>query len=191
VRPAPMQNSFVYPPTPRHNQPPTAQTNTTNATGGKERILSDGAARDKFLAILDLHLLPPLPQTRAVWTTPFFQPGTQLPARAGVVEVVAVDGDSIGLKSAGATAQITRRDIYACKVRLRVGCLGGGCAWRVMGVACSLLVAACSYLSSPQASHPFSNATTSEAHQTTTIHPHRYTQGFINVLNGFLLPSAS
>lgn len=95
--------------------------------GGKERILSDAATRDKLAAIVEVHWLPPLPESRAVWTTPFMLPGTKLPglnAPAGsgglvTVRSVASDG-AIELESAGgATARIRGggdgRDLYACK----------------------------------------------------------------------------
>jgi hypothetical protein len=88
--------------------------------------------RGKLAAIVDLHVLPPLNATRAVWTVPFFAPGTKLPSLAGpeVVEVAEDGGGGGGIKirAPGSTAGVRdgQRDIYACKVgRDRAG--GPGC----------------------------------------------------------------
>ncbi|GBF96782.1 hypothetical protein Rsub_09638 [Raphidocelis subcapitata] len=88
--------------------------------GGKERILSDPGVRDKLGAIMDLHQLPPLNSTRAVWTSPFLLPGARPASLAGpgLLEVSGVDAGTgaIAIRSPGSTAKIgSRRDVYACK----------------------------------------------------------------------------
>lgn len=107
--------------------------------GGKERITSDAAAAARLAEILSLHWLPPLNDTRAVWTSPFMRPGARMPtlrADGAAVEVVAPAGGApageIVLRAvaggsdaaaadgsviAGNTARVVegQRDLYACK----------------------------------------------------------------------------
>jgi hypothetical protein len=70
---------------------------------------------------MDLHQLPPLNETRAVWTAPFLAPGARPATLAGpgLLEVSGVDPGTgeISVRSPGSTAKIgPRRDMYACKV---------------------------------------------------------------------------
>lgn len=64
-------------------------------------------------------MLPPLPSSRAVWTAPFFTPGTRLPSVASPDALVVGDngggGGDVSIVSPGSTAKIRARDVYACK----------------------------------------------------------------------------
>lgn len=96
--------------------------------------MSDKGIRDKLGAIMDLHVLPDLPDSRAVWTTPFFLNGTRLASvgvqpGAEILETARSDNGDIEIRSPGSSAKITQRDIYACKVRAREGAL----AWKGRG----------------------------------------------------------
>jgi hypothetical protein len=98
--------------------PKQIDSNPTEPPGGKDRIQSDTGARDRLAAVLDLHVLPALPDTRAVWTTPFFATGARLPtaARGAALEVVGSGDGGIVVKGPGGkTATVTKKDVYACK----------------------------------------------------------------------------
>lgn len=72
------------------------------------------------------HVVQPLPGFEA-WTTPFFTAGTKLTtfAKNQTVEVVGGgDGGSIKIKGAGGSADIQKKDMYACKVRVTISSLG-------------------------------------------------------------------
>lgn len=85
--------------------------------GGKDRILSDDGVRGKLATIMAYHAVKPVPGYEA-WTTPFLLPGTQLQTfkDGATLEVVeGGDGGNIKVQGAGSSAEITQKDIYACK----------------------------------------------------------------------------
>ena len=83
----------------------------------REAVEADASAKAYVAELARAHLLPPLPDTRAVWTTPFFLPGTEAATLQGrKVRVAARDGDTPTLAGAsGAQARVTKADVYACK----------------------------------------------------------------------------
>jgi hypothetical protein len=128
----------AHPSTPPHATPPLPLYG-----GGKQRIESDAGVRGKLASIMDLHVLPPLNDTRAVWTTPFFAPGAALPTAAGpgAPLVVAEGGGGGGIKlqapGSSATVRDGQKDIYACKVRPslsgQAGCMPSVCLYQIKG----------------------------------------------------------
>lgn len=74
--------------------------------------------------IMSYHVVQPLPGYEA-WTTPFLTPGTKLTTLNNqTLEVVGGgDGGSIKIQGAGSSADIQKKDLYACKVSEAGGCL--------------------------------------------------------------------
>lgn len=69
--------------------------------------------------IMLLHILPPVPDILATWTTPFFEKGTKVSTLDPNIDLTVSDTSNgvITLSSPGATARIQKADLYACKVR--------------------------------------------------------------------------
>ncbi|KAI8476263.1 MAG: hypothetical protein J3K34DRAFT_401723 [Monoraphidium minutum] len=94
-----------------------AMSDLFNRLGGKPRILSDQGVRDKLGSIMDAHVLPALPESRAVWTAPFMLPGARLQSLGPELAVGPPDPAMGGIVIAapGSSARIQQRDLYACK----------------------------------------------------------------------------
>lgn len=85
--------------------------------GGKEKIDSDSAIKGKLANIMSYHAIQPLPYYEA-WTTPFLNPGTKLTSFGNhTLEVTSGgDGGNVKIQGAGSSAEIQKKDLYACKV---------------------------------------------------------------------------
>jgi hypothetical protein len=85
--------------------------------GGKRRIEAEEGVRAKLANIMSYHVVRPVPGYEA-FTTPFMAEGTVLQSfkNGTSITVESNNGGNIKLKSASTTADITRKDLYACKV---------------------------------------------------------------------------
>ncbi|KAF8055390.1 hypothetical protein HT031_006757 [Scenedesmus sp. PABB004] len=103
-----------------------AMASLINKLGGRAAVAGSAALTGKLAAIMSYHAVPPLEGYEA-WSSPFLVPGTRLPtehraAPGGPASTLTVGGGGGGIKLAGAgsSADVTRRDIYACKGYLNV-----------------------------------------------------------------------
>ena len=91
--------------------------------GSREAVEADGAAKAYLADVIKHHVLPPLPATRAVWTTPFMRPGTEmatLRGNGGKIRVESAEGGRVRLDGGAGGASILKADLYACKGFLNV-----------------------------------------------------------------------
>lgn len=86
--------------------------------GGKAAIEANEGLRAKLANIMSYHVVRPVPGYEAI-TTPFMVEGAVLQSfkNGSSITVASQSGGTIKLQGAGSSADITRRDIYACKVR--------------------------------------------------------------------------
>ena len=86
--------------------------------GGKNQIDTDEATRNRLADIMSLHVLPPVANLNAVWTSPFFTEGTTLSTlKSGTqIRVSSNNGGNAVLEAPSSSATVQQKDIYACKV---------------------------------------------------------------------------
>lgn len=73
-----------------------------------------------LIEMLKVHLLPPLPATEAVWTTPFLRRGSLIPTMSLDIEVLEIAETPTGTQILGPynAVNIIEGDKEACKVTL-------------------------------------------------------------------------